>query len=80
MVFDPGQVSDDEIARMDEAGARALRIQLVSAGGLDLSTIERAVDEGDEPSRCYALANLANLEFRAGRWDVADRVMPALQG
>jgi DNA-binding CsgD family transcriptional regulator len=37
--------------------------------------LDLAEDEGDEPSKCYTLANLANLEFRAGRWDVADQEM-----
>jgi DNA-binding CsgD family transcriptional regulator len=34
--------------------------------------LDLAEDEGDEPSKCYGLANLANLEFRAGRWDEAE--------
>ena len=38
-------------------------------------SLHLAEDEGDEPSKCYALANLANLEFRAGRWDEADQDM-----
>jgi DNA-binding CsgD family transcriptional regulator len=39
--------------------------------------LELAEVEGDEPSRCYILANMAALEFRAGRWDVAEKHMAA---
>jgi DNA-binding CsgD family transcriptional regulator len=36
-----------------------------------------AVDEGDEPSRCYILACQATLELRAGHWPAAERLMDA---
>lgn len=34
-----------------------------------------AVDEGDEPSRCYILACRVQMEVRSGRWDEAERMI-----
>jgi predicted TIM-barrel fold metal-dependent hydrolase len=44
VVFDPNATNADDIAAMDARGALALRIQLVVAGGLDLSMLEVAAN------------------------------------
>ncbi len=68
MVFDPATTTCDEIAEMNAGGACALRIQLVSAGGLDLRLLETAiskiVDFGWHFEICLDARQIPDLENR----------------